>query len=319
MRFFCPFLIAMLLFINPLFAQTVSEAGRLKVQGCYLLDKSGYAVQLKGMSSHGLQWFGKFANINAMRELKEKWDQRVFRAAMYTEEGGYLANRNLKNKVHEIVRAAIELDIYVIIDWHILSDRNPMWHIYEAKEFFDEMSRTYAGYPNVFYEIANEPNGGDVRWDNAIKPYAKEVVSVIRKNDPEGIIIVGSGTWSQDVQDPANDPILEKNIMYSLHFYAGSHGQYLRDRIPAAMSKGIAIFVTEWGAMDSSGRGGLDYGSTDAWMKLLEKYYVGWTAWSLSDSQDSHAVLRPGSSPNGGWGEGNLSANGKLVKRYMLQ
>lgn len=302
------------------YAKPVSESGRLKVQGPYIVDQYGYAVQLKGMSSHGLQWFGQFANINAMRELKDKWGQSIFRAAMYTEEGGYLSNRKLKDKVHEIVMAAIELDIYVIIDWHILSDRNPLWHLKEAKEFFDEMSKAYAGYPNVLYEIANEPNGGDVTWAGVIKPYAEQIIPTIRANDPKGIIIVGTPCWSQDIQDPANDPIKGyNNIAYTLHFYAATHGQYLRDRIDYAMGKGIALFVTEWGAMDASGRGGLDYASTKAWMDLLADKYIGWAAWSLSDSTDSHAILKPGSNPNGGWQDKDLTASGKLVKSYMVK
>ena len=300
-------------------SQKVSQHGRLRVEGSHLVDYYGTPIQLKGMSSHGLQWFGKFANKSSMKELRDNWGQSVFRAAMYTEEGGYIQNRNLKYKVYEIANAAIELDSYVIIDWHILRDGNPMWHLNEAREFFAEMSKYYAGYQNVIYEIANEPNGNDVHWINAIRPYAEEIARTIRGNDSQAIIIVGTGSWSQDVHEAAANPLREKNIMYALHFYAASHGQFLRDRLAQAMSQGIAIFVTEWGTMDASGRGGMDVGSTRAWMDLLDKNKVGWCNWSLSDSNDSHAVLRPGANPNGGWGDRDLTPSGRLVRGYMLR
>jgi endoglucanase len=296
----------------------VSTHGRLQVKGSRLVDQYGAEIQLKGMSSHGLQWFGNFANKNAMRELQQDWGQTVFRAAMYTKEGGYLDNPSVKSKVYEVANAAVELDQYVIIDWHILSDRNPMWNVNKAKEFFDEMSKYYAAYPNVMYEIANEPNGGDVTWDNAIKPYANAIIPIIRKNDPNNIIIVGSSNWSQNVQDPARDPLPYSNIMYSCHFYAATHGQWLRDRISSAMASGIAVFITEWGTMDSSGNGGINYNETAAWMKFLDANKISWANWSLSDSGQTHSILRSGSNVNGGWTDANLTASGKLVKSYML-
>jgi endoglucanase len=295
----------------------VKKHGRLSIEGSSLVDQYGEKIQLKGMSSHGLQWFGNYANYNSMKELRDKWNQNVFRAAMYTAEGGYLSNPSLKNKVHEIVRAAEELGIYVIIDWHILSDRNPLWNKEKAKAFFAEMAKTYSGISNVMYEICNEPNGGDVNWWNAIKPYAKEVIPVIRQYDPEGIIIVGTGTWSQDVHHPAKDPIMEDNIMYAAHFYAGSHGQFLRDRIAKAMDSEIAIFVTEFGAMGSSGNGSLNYGEIDRWMKFMEERKISWTAWSLSNSNHSHSVLKTWANSAGQWSDKDLSEHGKLIRRYM--
>lgn len=185
----------------------VDKHGHLSVDGKFIVDEHGEPIQLKGMSSHGLQWFGHYANYNTMKELRDNWGANVFRAAMYTAEGGYLSNPSIKDKVHEIVKAAQELGIYVIIDWHILHDRNPLWNKEKAKEFFDEMAYTYADIPNVIYEIANEPNGGDVTWWNSIKPYALEVIPVIRRHT-KGIIIVGTANWSQNIQDPANDPII---------------------------------------------------------------------------------------------------------------
>lgn len=172
-----------------------------------------------------MQWYGDFVNKDTLKWLRDDWGITVFRAAMYTADGGYIDNPSVKNKVKEAVEAAKELGIYVIIDWHILNDGNPNQNKEKAKEFFKEMSSLYGSTPNVIYEIANEPNG-DVNWKRDIKPYAEEVIPVIRKNDPDNIIIVGTGTWSQDVNDAADDQLKDANVMYALHFYAGTHGQF---------------------------------------------------------------------------------------------
>lgn len=291
--------------------------GQLSVKGSQLVDKDGVPIQLKGMSSHGLQWFGSYANKQSMKYLNDELGQTVFRAAMYTAEGGYLSNPSLKYKVFEIVDAAIELGIYVIVDWHILQDRNPLWNKDKAKSFFDEVSKKYKNIPNVIYEIANEPNGNDVKWWNAIKPYAQELIPVIRRNSPNAIIIVGTGSWSQEVNHAADNPIDADNIMYALHFYAGSHGQWLRDRARDAMTKGIALFVTEWGTMDSSGRGGINYFQSDLWVKFMADNKISWANWSLSNSYDSHAILKTWVKPDGNWSDSHLSNSGLLMKKYM--
>ena len=275
---------------NYLMATPVETFGQLSVVKSHIVDSSLEPVALKGMSSHGLQWFGHNINEKSLRELRNDWQIDVFRAAMYTAQGGYIENRNIKYKLYEIVDLCIDLGLYVIIDWHILYDNNPQIHQKEAIEFFSEVSQKYAGVPNVIYEICNEPNG-NISWGGNIKPYAEEVVKAIRKNDRQNIILVGSGNWSQNIHDPANNPLKYSNIAYTLHFYAGSHGKWLRDRIDYAMGKGIAVYVSEWGTTDSSGKGRLFFRESDEWLSFLEKRHIGWTNWTFSNAGESSAAL----------------------------
>lgn len=187
--------------------------GRLHVEGTYLADKDDKLVQLRGVSTHGLGWFPQYVNEAAIRQFNEEWGCNVFRLAMYTAEGaGYCTNgddqkKKLKDLVHKGVKAAIEEDMYVIIDWHVLQDQDPNKYKDEAKKFFEEMAKTYKDDPHVIYEICNEPNGGTT-W-SMIKKYALEVIPVIRKYAPNAIVIVGTPTWSQDVDIAAQDPITE--------------------------------------------------------------------------------------------------------------
>lgn len=295
----------------------VAINGQLSIKGTQLINQNGKAVQLKGISSHGLQWYGDFVNKDSLKWLRDDWGITVFRAAMYTADGGYIDNPSVKNKVKEAVKAAKELGIYVIIDWHILNDGNPNQNKEKAKEFFKEMSSLYGSTPNVIYEIANEPNG-DVNWKRDIKPYAEEVISVIRKNDPDNIIIVGTGTWSQDVNDAADDQLKDANVMYALHFYAGTHGQFLRDKANYALSKGAPIFVTEWGTSDASGNGGVFLDQSREWLNFLNSKNISWVNWNLSDKQESSSALKPGASKTGGWRLSDLSASGTFVRENIL-
>ncbi|MBF0441431.1 MAG: glycoside hydrolase family 5 protein [Oligoflexales bacterium] len=294
----------------------IEKNGRLKVAGPDLVNQNGQAVQLKGISSHGLQWYGSFINYDSIKWLRDDWGISVIRAAMYTAEGGYISNPSVKNKVVEAVDAAIALGIYAIIDWHILSDKDPNIYKSQAIEFFKEMAGKYAGKPNVIYEIANEPNGY-ASWSSHIKPYANEVIPNIRAIDPEAIVIVGTSTWSQDVHNAADDPLKFSNIMYACHFYAGTHGSWLRDRVDYARNKKIAIFISEWGTTDASGNGNINYGESRSWIGFMKSRKISWANWSLSNKNETSAVLKPGAKTTGGWSDSELSDSGRFVKSQI--
>ena len=292
----------------------VSYNGWLKIKNNTLVNEKEEKIMLKGMSSHGIQWYGDFENESMLEDLKNKWNTNLFRIAMYTEEDGYIYNKNLKDKVEEIVEITKKLDMYVIIDWHILSDGDPLKHKEEAKEFFREMSTKYKDYPNVIYEICNEPNG-NVTWDNNIKPYAEEVINVIRENSKKSIIIVGTPTWSQEIDKAANNKIDDSNAMYALHFYSGTHTEWLRQRVKDCLNK-IPIFVSEWGVSDASGNGGVYLDEAKKWVSFMNENNLSWANWSLSDKSESSALFKNNSSKLH-LEENNLSESGKFIEEII--
>lgn len=274
--------------------QTVYGEG-LRVDGTNIVDKDGNIVRLFGVSTHGLSWYPQYVNETAFSVLKDNFGVNTIRLAMYTEEyNGYCSGgsqQDLKKLIYNGVEYATKLDMYAIIDWHILNDGNPNTHKEEAIAFFDEVSKKYKDYDNVLYEICNEPNGG-VSWAD-IKSYAEEVIAVIRANDADGIIIVGTPTWSQDVDAAAKDPITGyDNIMYTLHFYAATHKDDLRRKAETALSAGLPLMVTEFSICDASGNGGIDYTSADAWLKLIDKYNLSYVGWNLSNKNETSALLK---------------------------
>ncbi len=296
----------------------VSIHGKLKVIGTQLCDEQGKPVQLRGFSTHGLQWYGQFVNKDGIAWLAKNWKMDVFRAAMYTTEGGYTKNSSLAFTVKEAVDYTEASGIYCIIDWHQERDGDPNTYKKEAYKFFKQMSFLYGSKKHVIYEICNEPNGSDVNWEDKIKPYAEYVIPAIRSGDSNAIIIVGTGTWSQDVEGPADDPLKFDNIMYTMHFYAGTHKQSLRDRVDKALKK-IAIFCTEWGTSDCTGMNGPFVEESEAWMKFLNDKKISWCNWSFSDAREDSAALKPNSKTSGGWDSDSLSPSGKFVRQWMSE
>lgn len=298
-----------------------ASAGRLHVKGTKLVDKKGHEVQLRGVSTHGLSWYPQYVNDKCFAQLHDKWGANVVRLAMYTEEyNGYCSgdakNRSdLKELIKKGVRLAKKHKMYVIVDWHILSDGNPNSHKKEAKAFFREMSREFKGYNNVIYEICNEPNNG-TSWKE-IKSYARSVISTIRKNDKKAVIVVGTPTWSQDVDQAAADPIKGDNIMYALHFYAATHKTDLRNKMTAAINKGLPVFVTEYGICDASGNGAIDKKEADRWIQTMDEYGVSYIAWNLSNKQESSSIIKSSCPKVSGFKKSELSDEGRWLYNLL--
>ena len=299
---------------------TPESAGALHVEGARLLDGNGNPVQLRGLSTHGLAWFPDYVNEECFRQFREEWNVNVIRLALYTAESGgdcTDGNReNLKTLVRNGVEYATNQDMYVIIDWHILSDNNPNTYLEEAKKFFDEMSGEYKDYDNVIYEICNEPNGG-TSWSD-IKSYAVPVIETIRANDDDGIILVGTPNWSQGVDQAAADPITGyDNIMYTLHFYAATHTDWLRDNMKSAIADGLPVFVSEYGICDASGNGAIDEYQAEQWIKAMDEYGVSYVAWNISNKNETSAILNSSCNKVSGVSESDLSASGKWLYHML--
>lgn len=297
----------------------VGNHGQLSVKGTDLVDKNGAKYQLKGVSTHGLQWFPQYVNKEAFKTLRDDWGANVVRLAMYTGENGYCtggSKSDLEEVVNNGVKAATELGMYVIIDWHILSDGNPNTYKNEAIAFFDKMSKKYGKNINVIYEICNEPNG-NVSWDE-IKKYADEVIPVIRKNSPNAVILVGTPTWSQDVDRVAANPVASpENVMYTLHFYAAAHKDNIRDKLKTAVAAGTPVFISEFSICDASGNGGIDYDSASAWKSLIESYNISFVGWNLSNKNEASSLIAAGNSKTSGWSLGDLSETGKWLRSFI--
>jgi endoglucanase len=295
------------------------QHGALHVENGKLTDENGNTVQLYGMSTHGIAWFPQYINYDSFRTLRDDWNTNCIRLAMYTAEyGGYCAGgdkEQLKQLVRDGVSYATELGMYVIVDWHILSDCDPNQNKDEAIAFFREMAEAFADNDNVLYEICNEPNGG-TSWDS-IKSYAEEVIPVIRAQKPDAVILVGTPTWSQEIDKAAASPLDDSNVMYTLHFYAGTHKDDLRNRLETCVQNGLPVFVSEFGMCDASGNGANDFVSTTKWLDLLNKYQISFCCWNLANKDESSSVFKASSTALSDWTDDDFNESGRWIRDYF--
>ncbi|WP_432993288.1 cellulase family glycosylhydrolase [Dactylosporangium sp. CA-233914] len=293
--------------------------GQLHVCGVNLCNQYNKAIQLRGMSTHGIQWFASCVNGSSLDALANDWQADLLRIAMYVQEQGYETNPSgFTAQVNNYVDLAEARGMYAIIDFHTLTPGDPNYNLDRAKTFFAAVAQRNANKKNVIYEIANEPNG--VSWQG-IKSYAEQVIPIIRAADPDAVVIVGTRGWSSlGVSDGSseteivNNPVNATNIMYAFHFYAASHRDNYRATVSRA-AKLLPLFVTEFGTVSATGGGALDLGSTGAWLDLLDQNKISYANWTYSDANESSAAFRPGTCAAGSYtNPSSLSESGTYVR-----
>ena len=294
-----------------------SVNGRLHVGGAQLVDENGTAVQLRGISTHGLTWYPDYLNESLSRQLSEDWNCSLLRLPMYSEI--YCKNEKDKAESLALVRKGINLavarDMYVLVDWHILEDADPNQHIDEAIEFFSLISAEYADVPNLIYEICNEPNG-TTGWTD-VSQYSNQVIPVIRKNSPDSVILVGTPEYDRNLGSSLLRPLEYDNIMYVLHFYAASHYEGLRAELTSAMDAGLPVFISECGISESDGDGRIDFASAAEWFSCLDQRKISYTVWNLSDKDESSAFFKPGFDPEKKIEDSDLTPTGLWVRELI--
>ncbi|MEV5309653.1 glycoside hydrolase family 5 protein [Streptomyces sp. NPDC052610] len=294
----------------------VQAYGKIRVCGTQLCSASGRPVQLRGMSSHGTQWFAHCLTGRAMDALAYDWKASVVRVATYVRRGGYQADpKKFTDIVHKVIERASARGLYVVVDWHTTQPGDPNEDFSDAKRFFQEIAQRHKHRTNVIYEIANEPN--HVSWSR-IKSYAEKLIPVIRSHDPDSVILVPTPAWStfsgsehSDERTVVGNPVAAKNIMYTFHFYARAAPKVFMDILDRASSK-VPVFVTEWGIASWTGYGS-DIPKAQKWIDLMAEKNISWTNWSFSDNDREHSVFKKDTcgagtftrsdalTPNGAW------------------
>ncbi|WP_199271641.1 glycoside hydrolase family 5 protein [Paraglaciecola sp. L3A3] len=311
---------------NQVSTQTAVQLyGQLKVVGSKITDQHGDKVSLAGPSlfwgNKGWQQKGHYApdeyyNADVVAYMQQEWNAPIIRIAMGVESrGGYLEDPiGRMQKIQAVADAAIEQGMYFIVDWH---SHHAEENIPQAVDFFTSIANQYGNTPNIIYEIYNEPLA-NTDWNTVIKPYAEHVIAAIRKIDPDNLIVVGTQKWSQEVDKAADNPILGvENLAYTLHFYAGTHKQDLRDKASYAMNKGIALMVTEWGTVNANGDGEANVDETKRWIDFMRVNDLSHCNWSLHSKKEGASMLSVGSKPDANWTDDNFTQSGKLVKEII--
>lgn len=288
--------------------------GKLSVSGTNIVNEDGKAIQLRGMSTHGLQYFNSFYNETAIKSLAEDWHADIVRISSYVNEGGWSDGGNYldqpdfwRARIDSMVSWAEQNGIYALIDWHQLTPGDPNYFINEAKEFFTYMVDKHGDKPNVLFDICNEPNSDStyveisednwvsvshkraINWER-IKEYADQIIPIIRAKS-DNIIIVGTPQWASRPDLVSNNMINEKNIMYTMHFYAAEHKGYI-NYVKNAINAGVPVFVTEFGTQMASGDLGNNFEESQKWIDFLSENKVSWCNWNFSNDFRTGAVFK---------------------------
>lgn len=295
--------------------------GKLHVFGAYLYDEHDQKYQLYGMSTHGINFgneFSRYVSKETFQTLRDDWNTNCVRLVLYPKDyNGYCNGGNkaeLKQLVCNGIDYATELGMYVLVDWHV-HNYNPKDTQSEAITFLSEISKKYANYGNVLYEICNEPTGSP--WSSAIKPYAEKVIPAIRKNAPDAVIIIGTNTWSQDLDEAWADKLNFENVMYTFHFYADTHKSDMRTRVENVINRGMPVFITEFGTCDASGNGGFNEAESNSWFALMKTYNISHLNWSLCNKGETASAISTGCQKTSGWAESDLTESGTLIRSHF--
>lgn len=313
----------------------VSYYGALHTSGGKIIgSKNNQEAMLRGVSlfwsdATGLPYYSK--NVIGWTVDNLKID--VFRFAMgityYSSDGstkealdkGYSyagAPEGYMNYLDQMVEAAIENDIYIIVDWH--SHRADSEQAI-AKDFFSKVAAKYANVPNVIFEIFNEPvNQG---W-STIQNYANSVIPGIRTSS-QNLVLVGTPSWSQMTQYGG---VSGTNVGYVLHFYAGTHSQgTYGGRATQAKSSGNPVFITEWGTTNADGAGSPNASATQQWLTFMDQNNISNCNWSLRQTKSSLSANKTETSAIfdgdqelttvGALNSATLSTSGKIVAEYL--
>lgn len=302
----------------------VSTHGQLSVNGAQLVDQNGEVIQLKGFSTHGLTWYPRYINANAMATTKE-YGANVIRLAMYTEQNesyAYEPEQNL-TYLYMGVENALSQDMYVIVDWHVLREESPLVYADQAAEFFEEISARYGNEPGIIYEICNEPNG-DATWEDVVT-YANRIIPIIRKNAPDAVILVGTPNYSSDLSAPMQEPLAYDNIMYVYHSYVDVSVWEEVDlyALKAAVDAELPVFVSEWGIsygdlddtnITSSTDDSLNFDRARTFIYYMKENNISWCGWSLSNKAESYSAILKDCDKLSGWLDAeDMTPSGRLM------
>jgi len=306
------FLVINALLVLGLHAQVVKQNGQLKVIGTQLVNSKDKPIALHGMSFGWSCFHPRFYTAGAAHELVKEWNSTVIRASLGVEPTkGYKQDSATQMQlIKTVIDAAIKEDVYVIVDWH-----SHNINLEESKIFFRNIATAYHQYPNIIYEIFNEPD--NETWPE-VKKYSEEIIKTIRSIDKKNIILIGSPRWDQEVQLPAADPIKGfDNLMYTMHFYAGTHKQWLRDRTNEAIKNGLPIFVSECAGMQATGDGPIDHEEWKKFKDWMDEKKISWLAWSVSDKAETCSVLNPSADSNGNWKNADIKEWGQITRTAL--
>jgi endoglucanase len=263
-----------------------SSSGNLsvKVSGNHLVDGSGNTLQLRGVNVSGLEfvpvqgwdpsdpWGSQTGDASPNWTAIKSWHANTVRIPLneaswlgYTCTDSTGATRNpdaggnYKATVASAVSGATAAGLYVILDLHWTAPgnfcplaQNQMADTDHSIAFWSSLATQFKSYPNVLFELFNEPfvgygsasaadwavimkGGAQTNYVTGGTPYQvnynwtvagmQQMLSAVRATGASNVVLVGSATWDQDlsawVANKPTDPL--NQIAAAWHPYPNSN------------------------------------------------------------------------------------------------
>lgn len=299
----------------------LDEEGQLSILNGKLVNSENKNVELRGISLNGLQWSTKYVSYQNFKNLRKNWNVNLIRIPIIPQkQASWISYEDTKDWIDKAVKYATANGMYIILDFHGIG--NPSDYIDEGQTLFNDLSIKYKNYNNIFYEIFNEPstdnNNQAISWEN-MKKYAETVISKIRANDTNNIIVCGIPTYSSDLTNVQNNILSDKKTMYAFHFYAGTHKlSNYKASIESSIAKKVPIFVSECSIVASYGKSDISEQESKNWFEFLNKNNISWVYWNLSNAKEDYAaILNSDVDKTSNWSYNELSDAGKWIYTFL--
>lgn len=205
----------------------------MRTIGNITVDNNNKRIRFKGVSKTGLEYLGLELNSIIPESIDidilqmNKWKLNTIRIAM--RDIHWLYNQQYKNVIDLVIKKFTENNYYIIIDLHLQGENIKQDNFLlreHSKDFWMEVSKYY-NYPNIMFEIFNEPHNisPDVWWNGNDQYYGyKEILVEIRKHS-NNICILGGLDYSYQWgflkyhSNILNELLTFSNIILSSHPY----------------------------------------------------------------------------------------------------
>jgi len=315
--------ILLILFIST-FSANCQTKPWLNVDGNLMKDTSGNLVTLRGVSIIAPEYaLGNPMNpktpaeyIAWLADPTRGWYSGILRIPVC---GLNITPALAYNFINPLVQQAISLGLYVIIDFHNVTDYgNNGTSQTTVMNFWKYFAPRYADSSNVLFEVFNEPVK-PADW-NQWKSFIQPVVNAIRAVAPKNIILMGSPQWSTYCNYAVSSPITGANIVYVFHIYPnqGTPTSTLLDSKFGNAANSIPIMITEFGWNQDSGYSdGITYGKTSNWGKPFRTYMdahptISWVNW-VFDNYWMPSIF------DQNWGLMSDENQGEFIKNWLSE
>ena len=274
----------------------------LHTQGNKLLNSQNTVVVLHGVDLPSLEWTNRGDHVRrSLRAAVMQWHCQIIRIPTSVNRwfgnapGQSRGGRVYRHILDQLIRYAARHHVYVVLDlhWNDMDRRFADLGQHRMPDhscvlYWRSAARRYMDYPNVFYDLYNEPHGVSwITWRDGgictgetkttVVTYRavgmQRLYDVVRNAGAANIVIIGGTNWAYDDFGVTHGyAIAGKNIVYDCHVYPGK--SRWKHNFELAAKKVPMIF-------DEFGGTGLQLAFGRKVIAFAAAHHISWCAWSF--------------------------------------